>query len=545
MSSTSPVESRGQPSRIKVVQRTADKITEFLAAQNSSSAEKPQDPPVRPKVVVSEKGLNFIQDQKEFVESKQASESAGTSGIKAERIFFSQFRYATKETLLKKPQHSPYLRIPHSNSLAALSPTTSGSVPKSPNAGAVKKFRVLMLAQGLSRPTKLVSMDDLPPMAPGNNQNLDSGSMSPSNRSITSRPPSNIDSKIRVSQNVKDRLASLFKDKKSLSKQPDMEISSLHHLKKAVQDALQQETTAPEPSQYLQRVVTQLATKVKREEKRIATKQKLQQVLSKDISWEHFRTEEAEILQSLKPPCVSENCQKEQIEIQKIQKLQVHHRKQYELEKKKLSLPHLPSIGDQTEIMHQKRKSISKLVDVEEIQSQFYEVLGRIRSPLDRTGAPTTMNIKTLPITRKESQEIAIFRSTGAGRSLKFGPVVPKSPAIPDSPTMKLKVARPAVSRSSQSADKACLELMQTEGFSSKRTEQSIRDCLVVQTNVPKVVVGDAPATILLKMAPKHSFSERRMTTSSRVIGRGSVQFGGWFAAAAADSPSKIKPIGA
>ena len=321
MSSTSPVESRGQPRKKIIVRRRQPEALDIdflhnsalLAAQNSVDVSMSKDPPVRPKVVVSEKGLNFIQDQKEFVETMATPEDASatipkipsvTKDISLGIILSSKGPYQTQRTVQSLQAISellPAANPVHKTCVAPVQDPTEGVLPS---------------RRGLFAHSSSLDRELAPELEEESPQLQYSRKLQ---RFRSGGTFSYLcEDRVKASDKMKARIISLFQSKKSTNDE-NKPTSPLGHLKLQVKKTLEIEKRSSSPSAYITKKVSGIFKVVSREERVNAIKQKLQQVLSGESQADN-QSLDCQTVSALRE---SQNCMKEQIEIQKIQKLQV------------------------------------------------------------------------------------------------------------------------------------------------------------------------------------------------------------------------------
>ena len=272
--------------------------------------------PVKPKLVVSQEGLNFIQDQKDFVESQNSQEDASAPNSP------DYMRSSTRlVTAFKLHKISPYGAQRPVQSLQLISEwaTTQRNLvqrcpsPASPSNLGHTSRRVLKNATSLEEVPAITALKEEQSVTELRNLSMQRfrGGRAFSFRS---------EDKVRASDKVKTRIISLFQSKKSTNdEEEETHTASLGNLKYAVQKVLQTEKRSPSPSAYITKKVSGIFKVVTREERLAAIKQKLQQVLSGE-SQAITEPIDVELPTAFDQ---NHNCVKEHLEIQKIQKLQV------------------------------------------------------------------------------------------------------------------------------------------------------------------------------------------------------------------------------
>ena len=274
---------------------------------------------LKPKVVVSQEGLNFIQDQKDFAERKKTSVETPVNKLR-KTVILSQYTAPDPQVFFRRSSIGPYSELfrtaasqeSHSTLMKFLG-TDTGKVSVS------KPSPILTLPPtAASRaPRHLpISLENLPDLSL-----VQSNLLSPRSLfRIRSHSNSLEALKARAPEAVRQRLISLFQSKKSTN--DESRDASLHKVKTLVEDTIAREQSEQKPSAYITKRTQELSEFVKQQEKVLAIKQKLQQVLSGESQATLSLAQHAhKLLAGVNPE--QRTCVKEHLEIQKIQKLQV------------------------------------------------------------------------------------------------------------------------------------------------------------------------------------------------------------------------------
>src|SRR3990167_9371972 len=281
---------------------------------------------LKPKVVVSQEGLNFIQDQKDFAERKKTTPKDTSANILRIALFSmaQQKIEENKAVTTKKLFPAEVKSIPKTTGTLLKREITS---PESKSPAKVSWAALLAgkQSQPLKAPETVLTLQNLPdlkeepdsPTSPSSpmRKMLRSARRIPTATSLSQG--SSCD-KIRVSDKVKSRLISLFQSKKS-TVEPQPKPTKFLQFKHSVRSTLDAEKQSAAPSPYITKRVRELSKLVTREERETQIRHKLQQVLSGDHAPSEINPPSSFVMPK---KILSDDCVKENLLLQKIMRLQ-------------------------------------------------------------------------------------------------------------------------------------------------------------------------------------------------------------------------------